>query len=125
MTQLRYLAAAEAWKAAGCPLELLVRNEYELLAMRCWLQSQGAQGVEEVVEEFRDACVKNYEMDFPNWWKSLLSRREYCDRCGETYKIENLSICTGCMGTYCYKCIDNNHAPNGNRQHGCGGEIVG
>ena len=39
--------------------------------------------------------------------------------------IENLSICTWCLGTYCFNRIDSKLAPNGNRLHVWCGEMVG
>ena len=127
MTRERYLAAATAWDAAGRPDTLLYTNEYQLLALRCWFQSDGAarEGRDQVVADFGDACEKTSEVDSPHWWGRLLAFRLNCDRCGERYMIENLSICTKCLGTYCFNCIDTASAPNGNRIHHCGGEIVG
>lgn len=127
MSRERYLAAARAWDVAGRPANLLIRNEYQLLAMRCWFHSSGAQqeGRDQVMANFCAASEKNYAAEFPHWWETLLSSREQCDRCGEQYKVENLSICTGCLGTYCYRCTDYAPAANGNMSHSCGGEIVG
>jgi hypothetical protein len=127
MSRERYLAAATAWDQAGKPVDLLLHNKYQLFAMRCWIDSGGAQqeGIDQVVADFHDANEKHYEAKFPNWWQQLMASRENCDFCSEQYKVKNLSICTGCLGTYCYRCIDYTPAANGNRRHACGGEIVG
>lgn len=36
------------------------------------------------------------------YWAAL-SQRMSCDSCGETYKLENLSVCPNCFRVYCYR----------------------
>jgi hypothetical protein len=59
------------------------------------------------------------------WWDDLLNQREYCEQCGERYRLSNLSLCSKCGRTYCFRCLPYERAPNGNYLHHCGGEIVG
>lgn len=127
MTRRRYLGAAQAWHDGGRPRDLLLSGDLELLALRCWFQSDGAEreGRDQVVADFGDACEAAYEERFPTWWGMLLRERTHCETCGERYMHENLFICTHCLRLYCFHCIDKQQAPNGNWQHPCGGEVVG
>ncbi|MGW1976999.1 hypothetical protein [Streptomyces sp. NPDC001889] len=48
-------------------------------------------------------------------WNVMLRARDVCESCGDTYRLENIGLCTGCMEYTCYSC----------RGHGsCAGEIV-
>jgi hypothetical protein len=127
MTRKKYLARAKAWDDAGRPDELLITHEYDMLAMRCWFQSKGAEqeGRDQVVADFGDACEKSHERHSPRWWDMLLQSRDHCCLCGERYMVENLSVCTACLDSFCFNCVGKQLAPNGNPLHACGGEIVG
>lgn len=37
-----------------------------------------------------------------DWYDKVLWQRSYCAKCGQTYKIENLRICTRCQDLNCY-----------------------
>ena len=78
-----------------------------------------------MVADFGDACEAAYEERLPDWWGRLLRERTNCERCGERYMYENLSICTGCLSVFCFHCLEKSKAPNGNWLHYCGGELVG
>jgi hypothetical protein len=127
MNHSSFLAAAAAWDRAGRPDSMLEQNVWRLLALRCWFQSDGAaqDGRQPVLADYGDACEKHLEIRDPDWWDTLLRQRDLCERCGETYRVENLAVCTGCLRTYCHCCIDEPKAPNGNYMHHCGGELVG
>jgi hypothetical protein len=61
-----------------------------------------------------------------DWFDDLLSERESCGRCGETYGVENLMLCPHCLATYCHRCTaGGKQAANGNLACPCGGELVG
>ena len=127
MTRAKYLTASTTWDEAGRPDSLLIQDEWELLAMRCWFVSSGAEreGRDPLIADFGDASEKLYEQTSPHWWGTLLRQRHYCERCCETYRIENLAVCTGCLSTYCHRCIVEPASTNGNYRHHCGGELVG
>lgn len=48
-------------------------------------------------------------------WNAMLRERVICVSCGDTYRLENIGLCTGCMRYACYDC--GAHAS-------CTGEIV-
>ncbi|MFE5857054.1 hypothetical protein ACFQ61_28045 [Streptomyces sp. NPDC056500] len=37
-------------------------------------------------------------------WNAMLRERANCQRCGDTYRLENIGLCTGCMRYTCYAC---------------------
>jgi hypothetical protein len=130
----RYEQRAAAWDAGGRPDGLLVIEEWELLAMHCWLVSDGARNEHhkaEIAETLLDFVVASFDARDalePNWSGKLLHERTFCTMCGARYMIENLSFCTGCYNVYCFECVNNfRKGTNGNLLHGCyfGGEIVG
>ena len=55
----------------------------------------------------------------PFWFEHLISERDHCSLCGESYLVDNMSLCTNCLGTYCYKCKNFPLGPNGNPVHAC------
>lgn len=48
-------------------------------------------------------------------WDAMLRERAVCQSCHDTYRLENIGVCTGCMRYSCYACEP--HAS-------CSGEIV-
>jgi hypothetical protein len=120
----RFEALAHEWHANGRPSTLLVEG-YALIALRCWTCSDGARvdGVSDTVRDF----VRASEEALPgDWLDTCWSERESCGRCGETYRLENIMLCTDCAGTYCHKCGSGQpRAANGNYSCICSGELVG
>ncbi|MCI3224964.1 hypothetical protein [Streptomyces sp. NP-1717] len=48
-------------------------------------------------------------------WEAMLRERTECEGCRDTYRLENIGLCTGCMRYTCYAC----------GAHGaCAGEVV-
>ncbi|MCX4965810.1 hypothetical protein OHA98_13370 [Streptomyces sp. NBC_00654] len=48
-------------------------------------------------------------------WNAMLRLRTTCESCQDTFRLENIGVCTGCMRYTCYAC----------GAHGsCAGEIV-
>ncbi len=120
---------ADAWVRDGKPAERLIANDWRLYALSHWCGSAGAlkQGVSASLYEFAeasaDALFEKYD-----WFKALTTTRDYCAGCGERYLVPNMHICSNfeCLSTYCYRCVldYSTQAPNGNRLHRCGGELV-
>jgi hypothetical protein len=81
-------------------------------AGRLWLGA-GAGDIEDVRRVIEDYW-REHGGDGAYW--ALMSARMSCDACGETYKLENLSICPNCFRTRCYR-----HG----RTCACGHEAVG
>ena len=104
--------------------QIALLHEWETLHAMYWLWSEGAkrEGYSKNLEEFVKACKLAVGQTRIN---HLICQRDYCTKCGVTFKVENLSLCR-CGNLYCYKCIGSRGVnPNGNRSCSCGGEIVG
>jgi hypothetical protein len=127
MSRTHFEPMAAKWEQQGRPDDLLPSNSWQLLALVCWIQSKGAQaqGVSAALSAFHAASVSHFEAIVPGWFEEILSQREFCERCGETYRIENLGLCSQCMWVCCAYCRPLEKALNGNQAHWCGGEIVG
>jgi hypothetical protein len=115
---------ALAWKESGKETRTLLTGWYFFSAY-CWQSSAGAkqEGMSSELQEYLDACFQ--ENGGSDGWSTLLRQRDSCDRCGEGYHLENLSVCTHCNTFYCYRCSPIDSYTNGNRACGCGGEVVG
>lgn len=128
---LKFEAAAARWEETG-KLQRWDIIPYEFLKLSCWLRSKGAQvdGVSERLERYCDAVRAHLDSNGdPNWYENLLNMRDWC-RCGETFRLENLSVCTHCettLGYCCYRTSSGGTAANGNPK--CpickNGEMVG
>lgn len=124
----QYEKRARAWDEAGRPRSMLVIDDYELMSMWCWITSTGGQsdGVSETLHAYNDASRARLPS---SWSNDYLSQRDSCQRCGESYRIENLMLCTHCYGEryYCHGCYlpRAKKSPNGNSLCACGGELVG
>ena len=128
MSLIKYEEHAARWEASGRAPAALLTSEWQLLTLRCWLYSEGAkaQSISPLLAEFAHESFAAIEARAPDWYEALLRERDHCSGCGERYRVENLSVCTKCLNTYCFRCdAFTPLAPNGNRLHSCGGEIVG
>ncbi len=117
-------STASAWEAAGRPLSALLTG-YALIRLRSWTFSEGAKvdGVSDTLRAFVKASEAALRKD---WMDPYFDDRESCSTCGESYRFENVSQCTGCSRMRCFRCKgDLARALNGNLACPCGGEIVG
>jgi hypothetical protein len=117
-------SAAARWDEAGRPGDRLLRG-WRLLALYCWSTSPGGKhdGMSPVLREFLRVSER---VEGDDWLDQMLDGRDACARCGETYHIENLKVCTRCHATVCYRCAAAGPtAANGNPACRCGGELVG
>ena len=120
---------ARRWEETG-KIQSGSANVYGLTRLRCWLHSKGAaaDGVSERLKRYYQAAEIALARRDPDWYDDLLATRDYCSLCGETYRIENLSLCTHCdsLVGYCHQ-LTGGTSPNGNPK--CpvceDGEIVG
>lgn len=121
----QYEAQADQWAAEGRALKDLPEG-YRLIALRSWAWSVGAisDGVSDLLQEFIRAS-EGEQRD--NWLDAYFDDRENCSACGESYRFENVALCTACSRKYCYKCSsDLARAGNGNAACSCSnGELVG
>ncbi len=124
MSSRRFEPIAQAWISEGEPPKLLLSG-YALIAARCWSYSEGAklEGMSDALRSFIKASERAQRRD---WIDPYMEDRETCRTCGESYRFENISLCSECSKKYCYKCVSGcGRAPNGNPSCACGGEVVG
>jgi hypothetical protein len=120
----RFEAAAAKWSTSGRRASSLLSGR-DLIAARCWTFSRGGQtdGASETLRAFIRASEAAQPLD---WLDDHLSERESCRHCGESYRSENLMLCTDCSRTYCHRCAAGGEMRrNGNVACTCGGELVG
>lgn len=121
----QYQLIAEEWDKNGRPTASL-KGGYSLIVLRCWTCSEGAkaEGISDIIRMYVRASEDAQSRD---WLDAYFSDQETCKGCGESYRFENVSICTACHSKYCYRCSGNfGRAHNGNSACQCGnGEIVG
>jgi hypothetical protein len=81
----------------GVPLD-----DLQATAAKLWLDYGGdAMDDGGKVRAAVEAYWRSKRGSDPYW--DFLEQRSSCNRCGETYKYENLSICPNCFNTYCYR----------------------
>lgn len=122
--RLKFEALAKNWDSQKRPSNLLLSG-YGLIALRCWSWSTGgkADGMSDVLRAFMAASNASQHED---WLDDYMSDHESCGVCGDTFRFENLSLCTGCARRYCYQCAGQCAvSKNGNKACACGGEVVG
>lgn len=120
----RFESQAERWDAAGRPAAQLA-DGYALIALRCWSWSAGAKrdGASLLLQAYRRASEQAQPGD---WLDAWFDDRETCRGCGESFRFENVALCTHCHGTWCHRCAAGHpKAANGNAGCPCGGELVG
>lgn len=125
MNNKAYEAHAMNWINNGRPDSLLM-TDLPLAALRCWLGTHRyikTPDISPVIDEYLAACEAKLPQD---WYDKIMWRKSSCSSCGETYKIENLRICTQCHDLYCYSCA----GQIGKDEFGfqicrCGGELTG
>ncbi len=117
--------AFKRWQEHDKDEAYLFSSNYDRMLVYLWCYSDGAkkEGVSAEIAEFASANMKaigdrNYDR--------MLRDRDYCSSCGETYRLENLSICIDCRNVYCYRCRGRyGVCANGNPSCSCGGDLVG
>ena len=121
----RLNTALTRWIESGKSSTELFATEYERMRVYLWVFSPGAKK-EEVGEDLIEFGRANRQAIGNENYDRMLRKREYCSLCGETYKLENLSICVNCDNLFCYRCTGQyGTASNGNRRCSCGEELVG
>jgi hypothetical protein len=125
----RFEDEAARWEETG-QLQGCGRNQYSFLKLSSWLISPGAKvdGVSERLQRYYEAAEESFKSWGPRWYDEFLATRDWCSECGESYRLENLSLCTHCQALlgYCHQ-LSGGKAANGNpRCPRCEqGEIVG
>ena len=120
----KYEALAAKWQACGRPANQL-SDGWSLIALRCWSSSNGGKqdGISQTLAEH---LLESEKAQPEGWIDAYLEDREFCSDCGESYRAENLAVCTHCHEFHCYVCkASSSQASNSNPQCRCGGELVG
>lgn len=124
----RLESAAANWKEQGKASAALWKYEAPVVRAYLWLGSTGGRK-EGYSEDLYDFVNASFQVLGDDRYSKFLAQRDYCLGCGESYRIENLCICTNCSRLYCYRCVGGElnagQCPNGNVQCTCGGEYVG
>ncbi|MEA5567630.1 hypothetical protein [Anabaena sp. UHCC 0399] len=121
----RIKTAAQRWKDSAKSDTELFSKDYDRMLVFLWCHSRGGktEGYSDDIAEFAQANKAAIGDDNYN---KMLRTREYCDGCGERYKLENLSICVECCNLYCYRCVGQRGiSSNGNYRCSCSGDLVG
>ncbi len=126
---LMYEEEARRWAETGA-LQWCGSNAYAFTKLRCWLDSNGAkaEGVSERLQHYYAAAEAKFEESAPEWYDKFLRTKDWCSICGETYRLENLSLCTHCdvLLGYCHTEYGNKTANGNPKCPTCkSGEIVG
>jgi hypothetical protein len=114
----RVEAKITGWINSGkSDTEMLVFSEdYDRVRALLW-SSRNARKGEKFSEEIVGLGKANLQALGKANYDNMLMMRDCCSGCGETYRLENLSICVDCDCTFCYRCTG--------KHCGCGGELVG
>lgn len=119
---------ARLWEETG-ELQWCGKNEYGFIKLRCWIDTKGAavDGVSERLHRYHEAVEAKYARWGDKWCDDFLRNRDWCSVCGESFRLENLSLCTHCQVLFGYCHYPMEKAANGNPkcprcEHG---EIVG
>ncbi len=101
---------AVRWDKNGNAPEFLLTKDWDRMVSLYW-RSKHESECSFVLSEFIDANKAAVDEDA---WHSVLCSRFRCNRTGDTYKLDNLSICVLCDRTWF-----------GGGVCSCGGELVG
>ncbi|MBI1250704.1 MAG: hypothetical protein GC189_04445 [Alphaproteobacteria bacterium] len=91
-------------------------DDVQAVAGKLWLNTPAA--ALEDVDGAVNKAIAAYWAALPGpdpYWDALAARMT-CDACGESSKLENLSVCPNCFSAFCYR-----HG----RNCPCGGETLG
>jgi hypothetical protein len=117
--------AVKLWQENNKDEAYLFPDDYDRILIYLWCHSQGAkkEGFSEEIAEFAAA---NRKAIGDAKYDEMMRFKDYCDFCGQRYKLENLSICINCRNFYCYRCSTNRGlCANGNYRCVCDGDLVG
>ena len=91
---LAYEEEARRWDESGRPV-LARPDPIHAMKLYCWTGSAGAKhdGVSERLSAYLRALRDELARTDPHWYDALLSQKDYCDRCGESWRYENVSFC--------------------------------
>jgi hypothetical protein len=124
----RFEEIALKWEQAGRP-EISTADPWQTMTIYVWTGSRAARkdGFSETLKAYVQAQRDLLSTQDPEWYDRLLGRPDYCDRCGEYYRLENMSVCTYCGATFAPCHGPDAYWPNGNaRCPRCRkGEVVG
>ncbi len=118
-----YEELAQTYLETKDPKHLL--SGWNLALAVWWCNSKGAksEGISKMLAAYLEVCREGLPKD---WIYAYIDERGNCSFCGESYRIDNMSVCTNCKSTYCWRCVGGRTKhPNGNPACACDGELVG
>ena len=127
-TSTRYEQDAAKWHDAGRPVPEKLDHWYVVI-LNCWCASSGAKNepISPQLEDYRHMLMNEIDRRYPKWLDEMFDGREHCRTCGESWRSENMSLCTHCPATFAPCHMPGEYTSNGNPLcSSCGiGEIVG
>ncbi|MFE2725680.1 hypothetical protein [Kitasatospora sp. NPDC059327] len=98
----RVAAAARAWDEAGRDPGGLVDGR-AFFALRCWQLAAAARGERpgEPTTAFLDQAYA--ALGGHSGWDLTLRQRALCACHGDTWRLENIEVCLGCLRYLCYQ----------------------
>jgi hypothetical protein len=126
---IRFESDAREWDAQGRPADF-TKPGYYMMQLICWTGSRGAKavGVSDLLKEYLATLRAWRDRKNPSWYEDLWDDRVYCNYCGESWRLENVAICSNCNAKFpiCHT-PQTVTLPNGNSECPicCAGEIVG
>jgi hypothetical protein len=112
LASTKYEEEAAKWEETG-QFDYFSKGHYNFVRMYLWMSSRGAaaEGVSERLLRYYRALRAELKPD--GWYDQFFDGRDYCV-CGETFRYENLSLCTSCESTFGYCHMPSKMAANGN-----------
>lgn len=119
----KYEELAKKYEESKDPSTLL--KGWGLATAVWWSYGKGAKhdGISDRVKTYLERCTQGLP---ENWTDAYDNVRENCPYCSESYRTENMSVCTHCFSCCCWRCVGKQEKhSNGNHACDCGGELVG
>lgn len=102
---------AEEWLREGRGSDRLVTGKAFFALYSWYLRHRTDHGI-----RWSEYVVASYDfIGGRNGWEAMLRERTVCESCCDTYRMENIGLCTGCMRYTCYAC---------GAHPACAGEVV-
>jgi hypothetical protein len=127
MTLSELRALALSWDAAGRPADMLESNVWHVIAWGVSVSPyrRTPMPLHAVTLEYIDACTASLTAANPTWRDDHLFERAVCDICRERNRNENLTFCTACCCSMCYRCVHASDPLNPSASDHCGSALMG
>lgn len=107
----RLTTATDIWRNSGRLDDYLLQGD-ALLVARCWSIHMERNAPGKINNNVLEYIQASYDATGDDGWVYILHRKRQCISCGETYRVENIGMCTDCFNFYCFNCHDKHiHCP--------------